>query len=220
MTNNVYRSYASESMAAETTPRAFEALRTAIARIEAGARAPKGVLPFGLSQIDGRLPMGGLALGALHEVAGGGAGAVDGTASALFVAGIAARTRGQVLWCITRRDLFAPALAQAGLSPDRVVYVEAGDDKAVLACCEEGLRHGGLGAVVGEVSRLSMTSSRRLQLCAEESGTIGIVVRRWRRQADAADFGQPTAAVTRWRVSSPTLLATTVCWRGAGAMAG
>jgi protein ImuA len=184
------------------TSRAFDTLRAAIEKIEAGARAPMGVLPFDLDTLDQHLPGGGLALGALHEVAGGGHGALDGAASALFAAGIAARTRGQVLWCVTREDLFAPALAQAGLSPDRVIYVEAGDEKSVLACFEEGLRHGGMGTVVGEVSRLSMTASRRLQLCAENSGTMGIAVRRWRRQAEAADFGQPTAATTRWRVTA------------------
>lgn len=140
-------------------------------------------------------------MGALHEVAGGGNGAVDGAAAALFSAGIAARTRGKVLWVVTRRDLFAPALAQAGLSPDRLIQIEAGDEKDVLACFEEGLRHGGLGAVVAEVARLSMTASRRLQLAAEGSGTIGIAIRRWRRQTEAVDFGQPTASVTRWRVS-------------------
>ena len=183
-------------------PRAFEALRAAIEKIEAGGRAPKGFLPFGLEALDHHLPGGGLALGALHEVAGGGAGAIDGTASALFAAGIAARTCGQVLWCVTRQDLFAPSLAQAGLATDRVIYVEAGDEKTVLACFEEGLRHGGLGAVVGEVARLSMTASRRLQLSAEGSGTMGIAVRRWRRQTEAADFGQPTAATTRWRVTA------------------
>ena len=83
-----------------------------------------------------------------------------------------------------------------------MIYVEAGDDRTVLACMEEGLRHGGLGAVVGEVARLSMTASRRLQLAAEGTGAIGIALRRWRRQTEAADFGQPTAAVTRWRVSA------------------
>jgi protein ImuA len=160
------------------------------------------VLPFGLSQLDQQLPGGGLSLSALHEVAGGGNGALDGAAAALFAAGIAARTKGKVLWCVTRPDLFAPALAQAGLPPSRVIYVEAGDEKAVLACFEEGLRHGGLGAVIAEVARLSMTASRRLQLAAEGSDTIGIAVRRWRRQAEAADFGQPTAAVTRWRVTT------------------
>jgi len=181
---------------------AFIALRAEIQRIEAGGRTTKGILPFGVAVLDNRLPNHGLALGALHEVAGGGNGAIDGTASALFAAGIAARTRGQVLWCVTRKDLFAPSLAQAGLSGDRVIYVEAGDEKTVLACFEEGLRHGGLGAVVGEVARLSMTASRRLQLSAETSGTMGIAVRRWRRQAEAADFGQPTAAATRWRVTA------------------
>jgi hypothetical protein len=34
------------------------------------------------------------------------------------------------------------------------------------------------------------------------SGAIGIAIRRWRRQTEATDFGQPTAAVTRWRVSA------------------
>src|SRR3974377_1329692 len=41
-----------------------------------------------------------------------------------------------------------------------------------------------------------------LQLAAEGSGVIGSAIRRWRRQAEAAAFGQPTAAVTRWRVSA------------------
>src|SRR6185436_11162542 len=103
---------------------------------------------------------------------------------------------------VTRQDLFAPALAQVGLSPDRVIYVEAGDERTTLACFEEGLRHGGLGAVISEVARLSMTASRRLQLAAESSGTVGIAIRRWRRQTEAADFGQPTAATTRWRISA------------------
>ena len=179
-----------------------EALRARIRRLEGAAGRRRLVLPFGIKEIDRHLPGGGLALGALHEVAGGGNGATDGAATALFAAGIAARIRGRALWCVIRQDLFAPALAQAGLVPDRVIYVEVGDEKAVLACFEEGLRHGGLAAVVAEVALLSMTASRRLQLAAEGSGAIGIAIRRWRRQTEAADFGQPTAAVTRWRVSA------------------
>jgi hypothetical protein len=50
--------------------------------------------------------------GSLYEVAGGGNGAVHGAAAALFAAGIAARTRGKILWCLTRADLFAPSLSQ------------------------------------------------------------------------------------------------------------
>src|ERR1700730_8440434 len=180
----------------------IEELRERIRRLESAAGRRRLVLPFGIQAIDRHLPGGGLALGALHEVAGGGHGAIDGAAAALFAAGGAAGTRGKVLWCITRPALFAPALAQAGLMPDRVIYVEAGDEKSVLICFEEGLRHGGLGAGVAEGARLSMTASPRPPPAAEGSGTIGLAIRRWRRPAEAADFGQPTASITRWRITA------------------
>ena len=124
---------------------AIAALREQIARMEGDGGPSRGALPFGVDELDRRLPGGGLALGCLHEVAGGGNGAVDGAAASCFAAGIAARLPGQVLWCVTQADLFAPDLEQAGLGPDRVIYVEAGDDVSVLACVEEGLRYGGLG---------------------------------------------------------------------------
>ena len=181
---------------------ALDSVRDRIRAIESADRVAHGTLPFGIDAVDQRIPGGGIALGALHEVAGGGNGAIDGAAAALFTAGVMARTKGQILWCVTRRDLFAPAIAQAGLHPDRVIYAEVGDEKSVLACFEEGLRHGGLAGVVGEVGRLDMTSSRRLQLAAEGSGTLAIAIRRWRRMTEASDFGQPTASVTRWRVSA------------------
>jgi protein ImuA len=181
---------------------AIESLRAKIRLIEAGEKRASGVLPFGLLEIDSRLPGGGLAVGALHEVAGGGNGAVHAAAASLFAAGIAARSGGPVLWCVTRQDLFASALVQAGLPPERIVYVEAANEEGGLACFEEGLRHNGLSAVVAEVTRLSLTHSRRLQLAAESAGTIGIAIRRWRRQADAVDFGQATASATRWRITA------------------
>ncbi len=176
-------------------------LRERIASME-GARAKRAsCLPFGVPDIDAVLPGGGLAYGALHEFAGGGSGTVDGAAAALCVAGIAARTKGPVVWCLTRPDLFFPALPQVGLHPDRVIFVESNREEDVLANMEDGLSFGGLGAVVGELVRLPMVSSRRLQLAAERTGTMALVVRRWRRQTEANDFGQPTASTTRWRVS-------------------
>ena len=176
-------------------------LRQHIEKLEGNRRAA-GVLPFGIPAVDEQLPGGGLALGALHEMAGSGGGVAGSAAAEMFAAGIAGRTHGLVLWCAVAPDVFAPGLAQAGLPADRVIHIEAGDDASVLAACEEGLRHGELGAVVGEVSRLSMLASRRLQLAAEEGASLAMIVRRWRRDKDAAAFGLPTAAVTRWRVSS------------------
>lgn len=181
-------------------PSALEALRAQVRRIEGRNRRTASVLPFGIPALDARLAHGGLARGALHEVAGAGHDA----AATLFAAGIAARAGGKVLWCLTHPDLFAPALSQAGLTSDRVIYLEGGDDRTVLACCEEGLRHGGLGAVVAEIVRLGMTASRRLQLAAEGSATIGIALRRRYGAAspDAADAASPSAAVTRWRIAA------------------
>jgi protein ImuA len=181
--------------------RLIEELRERISHLQGGATRKPIVLPFGVPEVDERLPGGGLAYGAIHEVAGGGSGTVDGAAAALFTAGVAARSKGKVLWCLTRPDLFAPALSQAGLHPDRVIYCEADKEEDVLASMEEGLSFGGLAAVVGELVRLPMTASRRLQLAAEKTGTLGLIVRRWRRQTEASDYGQPTASTTRWRIS-------------------
>jgi protein ImuA len=180
----------------------LDELRGRIAELGHKDRAAHPALPFGIPELDSHLPQGGLARGALHEVAGGGLGATHGAAAVLFAAGVFARIDGPVLWCLSARDLFAPALAGAGLHPDRVIYAEAADEKTVLLCLEEGLRHGGLAGAAGEVSRLPMTASRRLQLAAEASGTLGFIIRRWRTPAAATDFGQPTAAATRWRITA------------------
>ena len=130
--------------------RVLDELRGRIARIEQAGRPQHRVVPFGLAEIDARLPQGGLVIGALHEIAGGGLGAVHAAAAVLFVAGVLARIDGTVLWCLRTRDLFAPALAGAGLHPDRVIFAECGNERTVLLCLEEGLRHAG---VVGEVAR-------------------------------------------------------------------
>lgn len=176
-------------------------LRERIASLQGSSARKVGCLPFGVPEIDTRLPGGGLAYGAIHEFAGGGGGTIDGAAAALFAAGIAARTKGKIVWCLTRPDLFFPAIAQAGLNPNRVIFVESDREEEVLASMEEALAYGGLGGVVAELVRLPMTASRRLQLAAEKKGTMGLVVRRWRRQTEANDFGQPTASTTRWRIS-------------------
>jgi protein ImuA len=160
------------------------------------------VATFGVPAIDRHLPEGGLLRGVLHEIAGAGPEMEHGAAAALFIAGWLARVGGHVLWVLERADLFAPALAGVGLISHRVVYAEAGSPNAVLFAMEEGLRHPGLAAVVGEVSgKLSLTASRRLQLAAEASGVTAFALRRTRRHDDPV-LAEPTAAVTRWRLSA------------------
>ena len=119
----------------------------------------------------------------------------------LFAAGIAARLKGPVLWCLARRDLFAPGLLRAGLHPDRVIYAEAERGREILPLIEEGLREKGLAAAVGEVSRLGLTASRRLQVAAEAAGVTALIIRRWWTVAEKDLVHCPTAAVTRWRIA-------------------
>jgi protein ImuA len=133
-------------------------------------------LAFGIDAIDRVLPGGGLALGVVHEICEQGSDSARGSLAALFAAGILARLPGPVLWCLHSRDLLAPALARIGLHPDRVIYCETSKDAEVLPAMEDGLRHGGLAGVVGELVRLLLMLSRRLRLGAETSG-VGVKAR-------------------------------------------
>lgn len=180
------------------------ALRAEVRRIEsAGRPSGRSPLPFGLEAVDARLTGGGLPVAALHEAAPATPALGDEAAATLFIAALAARLAaggGMVLWALSRRDLFAPGLAAAGLAPDRLIHAECRRDEEVLAVMEDALRHGGLAAVVGETGWLGLAPARRLQLAAEESGTTALMLRRWRRSdADPLDF--PSAAVTRWRLA-------------------
>lgn len=184
------------------------ALREEIGAIErSGFAGPaRSCLTFGIEEVDGRLAGGGL-LPALHEAAAASPAPGDDAAATLFLAALAARFsrardggQGQVLWALARRDLFAPGLAQAGLRPERLLYAECRNDAEVLAVVEEGVRHGGLAAVIGEVGRAELAATRRLQLAAEDQGIPALLLRRWRK-AGADPLGPPSAAMTRWRIA-------------------
>jgi protein ImuA len=182
-------------------PAVLAQLREQLRAVETKGFRRRPALPFGLEAIDSRLADRGLRLDALHEVAAGTSDMADDCAATLFLAGIAARAWGPVLWVVRRRDLFAPGLAQSGLDPKRLIYAEAADDAELLAIMEEGLRHRGLGAVIGEAKRVDMTATRRLQLAAEGGRTIALLLRRTAREG-SDPIAMPSAAVTRWRVTS------------------
>lgn len=174
-------------------------LREQLAAIERHSSA-RAVQPFGIPRLDDRLAGAGLRVDALHEFTATGAGWAEDAPAILFMAGIAARSAGPVLWIVRRRDLFAPGLYQAGLAPERLIHAEARDDAELLAMMEDALRHGGLGAVIGEVKRAGLASTRRLQLAAEGGATLALLLRRHARLADDP-LAAPSAALTRWRIA-------------------
>lgn len=157
-------------------------------------------IPLGIKAIDQVVPTGGIRLGALHETASAGPDTEHAAAATLFTAGLLTQLDGPILWVLRQADLFAPGLASAGLRSDRIIFTEAG--KHVLPVMEEGLRHPGLAAVVGELTgRLSLVASRRLQLAAEQAGILAILIRR-SPSFDDPVLNEPTAALTRWRIAA------------------
>jgi protein ImuA len=180
----------------------LQALRAKVHAIEASRAHAVAGLDFGISLLDERLG-GGLGRAALHEIAGTSSALNDDAAATLFTAGIAARAcsegQGTILWIRSKPDLFAPALEQAGLPPHRLIHAECRRNEDLLAAMEEGLRHGGLSAVVAEIGVASMTATRRIQLAAEDGGTIGLMLKRWRRSGQDP-LALPSAAATRWRI--------------------
>lgn len=194
-------------------PPSSRSLREAVRAIEGIDRSDVSVLPFGIAAVDDRLASGGLRIDALHECAGAAGGWGDDAAATLFLAGLAARGTGPVLWVARGRDLFAPGLYQAGLGPERLIQVEARDDPELLAIMEDALRHRGLGAVIGEVKRAGLTATRRLQLAAEGGPAMPLLLRRPARIGEDP-LAQPSAAATRWRIGSMPSLALPVAGVG------
>ncbi|MGR0183525.1 ImuA family protein [Azospirillum aestuarii] len=168
-------------------------LRARIRGLEGLGGEGARVLPFGLPDLDGAFPAGGLPLGCLHEVAEEEPGA--GTAFAAHLLARLASTAAPALWVVRGRDLHAAGLAAYGLTPDRLIAVRATRDADALWAMEEALRCKRLSAVLGEVGGLDLTASRRLQLAAESSGVTGFLLQSTARRSAAS------AAVTRWRIA-------------------
>ncbi|MDA1099971.1 MAG: hypothetical protein O2967_13400 [Proteobacteria bacterium] len=209
---------------------AVAALRRRIAAIKAtqAANAMPGALAqgrgeappltLGVPAIDRILPGGGLARGALHEVLGGNdpggnnGGGNGGGAALAFTAVLAARRAalagthgpgsGQVLWCPSRRGLYGPGLAAFGLGPGQLILVHGRDDQQRLWAMEEGLKCTGLAMVVGEVGRLDLGQSRRLQLAAEASGVTALLLPRKPAPGPGGNDPGLSAGLTRWRITA------------------
>jgi protein ImuA len=173
-----------------------------------GKHKDQGVI-LGLPTMDTHLPWKSLPRGALHEFAGAGADREQAAASAGFAALWLARLQkvGPVLWVahaagLKAVDLHAHGLRRFGLDPRRLIVVAARRDEEILWAMEEGLKARGLSAVLGEIGKLDLTASRRLQLAAEAGGVAAFVLRRWCLMAAAErEAAQPIAALTRWRVA-------------------
>jgi protein ImuA len=157
---------------------------------------------FGLAALDGYLPGGGLAAGALHEVLPETQG--DLPAALAFVAVLLGRMPGEapLLFVISPRGLadygypHGHGLDHLGLDPARLILVETETELQALWALEEALRSGVPAAVAGALGKdLDLKTSRRLHLAAGHSGLPLFLLR-------SAGMAGSSAAATRWRIGA------------------
>jgi protein ImuA len=163
------------------------------------------LISLGIPSIDGALA-GGLACGALHEIAPAApshSGAAMGFTVAL--AALALRTRGQAVWiqpdfvATETGALYGPGLDLMGLPTERLVILRVPRPRDALWAMEEALKCRAAGVVVAELAseETDLTATRRLALAARDTGGLGLILHH-----DTASHSQPTTATTRWEVAS------------------
>jgi protein ImuA len=169
-----------------------------------------------LPSIEASFPNSVFPTGAIHEFinevpehAAASGGFIAGLLKSLMLNG------GSCLWISASRTLFPPALKLFGVAPDRIIFIDLKKEKDVLWAMEEALKCEGLAAVIGEVSDINLTQSRRLQLTVEKSGVTGLLIRnniqkiatsacvaRWQIKPLISELedGMPGVGFPRWKV--------------------
>lgn len=153
--------------------------------------AQQGFAPFSSA-----FPGNVFPLGTLHEFSSytpDAAASTNGFITALT--GKLMKGNGLCLWIGREKKVFAPALKQFGIEPDRIIFVHTSKLKDALWTVEEALKCEAFTAVIGEMPQLGFSESRRLQLAVERSGVTGFLHR------NAPLTENSVACTARWKVS-------------------
>lgn len=147
----------------------------------------QGVKKYGSVPLGGQI---GLRLGRVHEVMG--------AARDVFAMLAAGRGDGPVIWIGREREIssLVPGAAQRFLDPGRIILVEVTSRQEGLWACEQAMRLGRGGCVVSEMGKgPDLRESRRLQIAAEQSGCLGLVLIEACAQSSAAQMRWDCAPV-------------------------
>jgi len=79
-------------------------------------------------------------------------------------------------------DFYPPGVVPFGISLDRLIVLRVRNEKDALWATEQSLRCSAVAAVVAPLERIDERDSRRLQLAAETTGCVGIVLRPMHRR--------------------------------------
>jgi hypothetical protein len=164
---------------------ALEALRRhpAIWRGDSISPVARPSIPTGFAALDALLPGGGWPQGALTEILCPRPGAGE---LRLVVPALAdlANARRWIVWVAPPGIPYAPALAAAGVPPERALWINTAAMQDAYWSAEQALRSGACGAVLLWAARPDVRMVRRLQAAAEAGGAWGVLY----RSAQAAEF--------------------------------
>ncbi|MEP6749339.1 MAG: Error-prone repair protein ImuA [Bacteroidota bacterium] len=153
------------------------------------------VIDIELGSIANAFPNGCFPTGAIHEFittekehAAATSGFIGGLLSGLMKAGKAC------VWISRSRTLFPPSLKNFGVEPHQIIFIDVKNEKDMLWAMEESLKCEGLAAVIGEISEINFTTSRRLQLAVEKSRVTGLLLRHRPRSLNTI------ACIARWKI--------------------
>jgi len=185
---------------------ALLSLRRRIARSSQPAQ-PDDSIALETPALDAALP-GGLLRGAVHEILCPDPADASALGFLAFAAGrFLARDPGLLLWAGVGIDFFPPGFAAYGCPAHRLLLANCRTAAETLWTFEEGLRTPGLAAVAGHASPPAFSESRRLQLAARRNSRPLLLLVPHREPLP------PSAATTRWTVSSRPSQGNAPRWR-------
>ncbi len=152
-------------------------LQEQIARLEKSrCRYAENSVSSGCKGLDQLLAESGFRPGTLAEwlAEGDGAGAET---LALITARNACGAEGVLVVLDQAREFYPPAAVRMGFGPDQMILVHAAHSADHLWAMDQTLRCPGVAAVLGWQEKLDGRTFRRLQLAAEQGGTLGLLVR-------------------------------------------
>jgi cell division inhibitor SulA/protein ImuA len=152
-------------------------------RARGGAPVARGVhaRSSGWPRLDAQLPDGGWPLGTLIEflLPEPGVGELRLLLPVLQALATepAAHGRRWFAWIAPPHQPYPPALAQAGLPPERLLFVAATAARDRLWAVEQALRSGSCAAVLVWIDRVDDRWLRRLKLAAESGAALVVLFR-------------------------------------------
>ncbi len=153
----------------------LRALQQAIRREET-PEGGLGSVSTGCAALDALLPGRGFARGTLVEWLACGQASGAG-ALALLAARQACAAGGGLVVVDRQRTFYPPAAAALGVDLRQLVVVRPADQKDHAWAFDQALRCAGVAAVWAWFERLDGRAFRRLQLAAESSGALGLLLR-------------------------------------------